>query len=293
MSVSKLWQVLVVSALCLPYSSYSDVIYETSGNAASDGLNWVMTNVLPEYTGLAVNGVVYRYTTVKDTEDDMIVHVSNENAQGDGYIFRETNDWSGVPQNTIRRAVPLPYIPVEYWGDGSIEIEGEGEVVDPFVIYTYRYDDTCVDPQNNPTCPGYIEPLIIPEIQTTDVVDPLDEDYVQEELDRKAVVNNEDQEDRDRRKIANSKKRESINLEKLLGGRNDTEISATDLLIHTQLVSLNYIPSGYYYTLPVTEYQETIVLPDSELPDNKRARRNNFVQEALHEKLIELQYQGE
>lgn len=279
--------------VCLPYSSYSDVIYETSGNAASEGLNWVMTNVLPAYTGLAVNGVVYRYTTVKDTEDDMVVHVSNQNAQGDGYIFRETNDWSGVPQNTIRRAVPLPYIPIEYWGDGSIEIEGEGEVVDPFVIYTYRYDDTCIDAQNSPTCPGYVEPVIIPEMQSVEVVDPLEEDYVQDELDRKAVVDNEDQEDRDRQRIAKAKKKESVSLEKLLGRKNDSEIAGESELIHQQLITMNYIPSGYYYSLPTTTYEETVVLPDSKLPDNERARRNNFAQEVLHEKLIELQYQGE
>lgn len=293
MSVSKLWQVLVVSALCLPSYSYSDVIYETSGNAASEGLNWVMANVLPAYTGLAVNGVVYRYTTVKEPEDDMIVHVSNMNAQGDGYIFRETNDWSGVPQNTIRRAVPLPYIPIEYWGDGSIEIEGDGEVVDPFVIYTYRYDDTCLDAQNDPKCPGYVEPVIIPEIEVATFVDPLNEDYIQQEIDRKAVIDNEDQEDMDRKRVVKSKKREVVSLEKLLGSTNETELAGESQILHNQLVMLNYVPTTYYYSLPTTTYEETLVLPDSNLPDNRKARRNSFAQEALHNQLIELQYQGE
>ena len=31
----------------------------------------------------------------------MKVHVGNHNANGDGYTFRETDDWSGVPGNTI------------------------------------------------------------------------------------------------------------------------------------------------------------------------------------------------
>ena len=42
------------------------------------------------------NALIYKYTTVKNPEDDMLVHVGNLNANGDGYIFKETDDWSGV-----------------------------------------------------------------------------------------------------------------------------------------------------------------------------------------------------
>jgi len=65
-----------------------------------------MSNVLPQQAGLQVTGVVYQYTAVKDPEDDMIVHVQNQNAQDSGYIFRETDDWSGLPGNTINKLIP-------------------------------------------------------------------------------------------------------------------------------------------------------------------------------------------
>ena len=81
---------LVSSSYC-----YSEDTVYGQGNAF--GLNWVMTQVLPQQAGLTVNGVIYSYETVKETEDAMLVHVQNENALGEGYIFRETDDWSGLP----------------------------------------------------------------------------------------------------------------------------------------------------------------------------------------------------
>lgn len=75
-----------------------------------------MTNVLPQQLGLTVNSVIYRYTTEKNTEDDMLVHVQNENLLGNGYIFRSTDDWSGLPGNTINKTVPVGAIGIDYWG---------------------------------------------------------------------------------------------------------------------------------------------------------------------------------
>ena len=66
-----------------------------------------MGSVLPDASGIDINGLFYRYTTVKNPEDDMKVHVGNLNANGDGYIFRETDDWSGVPSNTIVKSFLL------------------------------------------------------------------------------------------------------------------------------------------------------------------------------------------
>ena len=63
-----------------------------------------MTNILPEFAGLEVNGLVYQYTAVKDPETDMIVYVQNEHADGNGYIFRNADDWSGLPGNTINKS---------------------------------------------------------------------------------------------------------------------------------------------------------------------------------------------
>ena len=57
---------------CDPYS------YGTTGNAASTALSWGMSSVLPDIPGLDINGFLYRYTTVKNPEDNMKVHVGNK-----------------------------------------------------------------------------------------------------------------------------------------------------------------------------------------------------------------------
>ena len=94
------WAALAL-LVCSSYS-YSEQVNETSTNAAAFGLNWVMTNILPQNAGLTVNGIVYRYTTVKNAEDDMVVYVQNEDAINGGYIFRNADDWSGLPGNSIK-----------------------------------------------------------------------------------------------------------------------------------------------------------------------------------------------
>jgi hypothetical protein len=97
-----------------------------------------MTNVLPQQAGLTVGNVIYQYTTVKNTDDDMVVSVQNENAKGNGYIFKSSDDWSGIPGNTINKVVPVGNIDISYWGDGSIDWTGTGSVTDANVIYTYQ-----------------------------------------------------------------------------------------------------------------------------------------------------------
>ena len=275
--------------VCWHSYSYSEYIYESSSNAASGGLDWVMANVLPPYTGLAVNGVFYRYTTVKETDADMQVHVSNENAIDGGYIFRETNDWSGIPQNTITRAVPVPYVDAGYWGDGSIEIDGDGQVVDPTVIYTYRYDDTCiVNPQSSPDCPGYreIELPKTPEYEVTS------DDVLQDEMDRQQTFKDEEQEQRDFEAMKDKEKKKIrlVELEALLGRVVLNDLQGPSEILHNQLIALNNLTPQYEAQLPDTVYEETVVLPDAELPDNERVRRN-FAQDALHQELIDSQYQ--
>ena len=87
-----------------------------------------------------------------------------------------------MPGNSINKTIPVGGIVIDFWGDGSIEVEGFGTVLDPEVYYTYQYLP-CNNPQSDPECPGYIDPLTLieePEIDTSS------EDYIQEELDRKA-----------------------------------------------------------------------------------------------------------
>ena len=281
----------MVLAVCWHSYSYSspNYIYQSSGNAAQDGLNWVMSNVLPQYTGLEVNGLVYQYTTIKDTEDEMWVTVQNEDTENPGeYIFREVDDWTGQPSNTIRKVNPLPYTQGSRFGDGSIMIEGEGEVVDASVTYTYRYDADCANiPQTNPRCPDFVAPEI-PDVE----YGYIDDDVVQDELDREQVAKaDEDQEEQDRKKSKDKKDKKRERMEALLGTTNTTALAGASQVLHEELLAMDVVPQAYLYTLPTTVYEETVALQDSELPDNPDARRNNFAQQLLHERLVDLQYQ--
>ena len=256
-------------------------------------MNWVMQNVLPDQAGLTVGSVFYRYTTIKNPEDDMLVHVQNEDALNEGeYIFRSTDDWSGVPGNTINRIISVDDIIIDRWGDGSIEVEGEGSVSDAKVIYNYQFDP-CFDPQVDPSCPGYIIPFDINALLPTDpnIVNPLDEDYIQNELDRKATLQDEDEEDKDREKVmSKDKKKERVSLQKVLGIVNETLLSAEALAMHDQLIALNYVPNNYYATLPDTKYEETLVLKDGNLPKNKKGRRVGLAQQVLHQQMVDQQW---
>lgn len=269
--------------------SRAQEVYETSPNAAANGLDWVMSNILPQQAGLTVNGVVYRYTTVKETEDDMVVHVQNEDALNLGqYIFRSTDDWSGLPGNTIRKLVPVNNIPRERWGDGSIQIEGKGSVENALVLYNYQYDP-CFGVTDKPECPNYIPPIVMPDLA---MQDPLDDPYIKEELEKETEVKDEDEDERDRKRTQeNGKVRERRSLESILGIVEVSLVAAADVANMTLLTNLNTIPNSYYVILPDTKYEETIVLPDATLPDNTRAARVNFAQDQLHQRMVNLQYE--
>lgn len=279
----------VLLAYC-SYSYSSEEVYGTTTNAANIGLNWVMSNILPQAAGLTVNNVIYRYTTEKDPEDDMLVHVQNENAKGNGYIFRSTDDWSGLPGNSINKIIPVGGIGIDFWGDGSIEVEGFGTVLDPEVYYTYQYVP-CDNPQSDPECPGYIDPLTLiqePEIDTPS------EEYIQAELDRetnmKAQKEEEEKEEREKfAKATEEKVRDS--LEKMLGLSLGASLQeAQDTLMHNALVSTNYLPRGYFGQIKGGEYPDADMLKDSDLPDNANGRRVNFAQQLLHQKMVQSQY---
>ena len=271
---------------CWASSSYSEEIYGTTNNAAQTGLNWVMTNVLPEYAGLEVNGLVYSYRAVKDPETDMIVWVQNEYADGNGYIFRTSDDWSGLPGNTISKGFAIPNLPGTLWGPGSIEVDGEGTVEDASVVYSYRYD-TCFDPQSDPSCPGYEEPIEVPEVE---IYDPLADQLIQEELERKARIQEEEEEqERQRRReqwaISNA-------LEDLLGdGDNPGLIDPVAEAMALALTS-RVLPTNYYNGLEGREYLETIILDGGDIQDNYRARRSNLAQQLLHQQMVDSQYES-
>jgi hypothetical protein len=268
--------------------SYSETIYGITANASSNGLNWVMSNVLPQQAGLQVNTVIYQYTANKDPSADMLVHVQNENAQGDGYIFRETDDWSGLPGNTINKIVAVNDIPIQLWGNGSIEVEGNGSVSDPNVVYTYKYDP-CYDPQSSPACPGYIPPIPVNQEPDLDLYDALDDEAVlkaTEETDPELF-------DRDGKNRRESQEAADDRLEKGLAASENALNIASGAAQEFMIASMaNQIRFDPYYTKQIAGgvYVETVSLPIKDIPDNKRGLRNGFAQQVLHEQMVKSQY---
>ena len=277
----------MLSLALLPSYSYSDpYTYGATGNAASTSLSWGMDSVLPSITGVDINGLLYRYTTVKDLDADMKVHVGNLNANGDGYTFRETDDWSGVAGNTIVKSFPVSNIPASNWGTGSIEVEGKGRVEDAVVIYSYRVD-RCYDPQSDPSCAGYIKPMPdLPEIVVYDaleddaVVSTLETEEYQYDEDGNLVTTKEEEEEDTRIEMGLTASANALTLFKTQG-QDDI------------IMSINQQTNiAMYYNANINggTLNDAAGLQDGTIKDNKKALRNNLAQQILHEQMVDMQY---
>ena len=277
---------MLLLALWPSYSSCDPYSYGTTGNAASTALSWSMSSVLPDIPGIDINGLLYKYTTVKDPDADMKVHIGNKNVDADGYIFRKTDDWSGVPGNTIVRSFPLSNIPASQWGAGSIDVEGEGSVTDAMVIYNYRIDE-CYDEQSNPACPGYVKPVpLIPVVELYDVLDDdaamsaIEADEFQYDEDGNVILSEEEEEEETRIEMGLTASANALTLFKAQG--QDDLIMAINQQTNLALYYNASINGGVYADAPG--------LADSEIADNKKALRNNLAQQLLHEKMVDMQY---
>ena len=272
-----------MAVLLVFYSSYScsEIIY---GQGRTEAYNWVMQNILPQQAGLTVGNVIYRYEAVKVLEDDMIVHVQNKNPLGSGYTFRETDDWSGLKGNKIYKIIPVGEVPLELWGDGSIEVEGTGSVINPSVVYTYKYDP-CFDPQADPSCPNYVmpfDPNMLPQVEFND---PLQDELILAEMEKKAKLEEEEEYERKMRI-----KKATINLEKMLGGVNASAMDNQAAAQEAALFAMNYIPSSYTNSLNGGTYRDVPMLLDAFLPKNIKSKRLEFAQQQKHEDMINTQY---
>jgi hypothetical protein len=283
------WAALVL-AVCSSYSYSEELVFGQTPNAAAAGYNWVMKNILPQQAGLEVNAVVYRYTTVKDPKDDMIVSIQNLNAKDTGYIFRSVDNWSGLPGNTIQKSVAVPNVLIDFWGDGEIDIQGKGEVKDAFVAYSYQFNP-CFDPQSDPSCPGYKIPVEF-TVEVTPVQDPLDDDFVKQQLEKKVEKEDETEKENQRRRVSEQKANMRDRLEVALSANIPQLMNDEAEKQEMAFFALAQIPSAYEIDIPGGVYNETIRLVDSKLPDNPRALRNNWAQQLLHEQMVDLQYKS-
>jgi hypothetical protein len=217
-----------------------------------------------------------------------LVHVQNENAAGNGYIFRETDDWSGLPGNTISKLVSVDNIPIGFWGDGSIQVDGTGQVSDPSVVYTYKFDP-CFNPQSNPSCPGYQVPLPNQEELSPDSYYALDDEAVLKATEE----TDPDLYDRDMKKRTALEKANDSRLQKGLAASNNALNISSDVAQAFMMSAMaNEQRFGPYYEQKIAGgvYVEAVTLPVSDLPDSNKGLRNNLAQQLLYEKMVDLQY---
>jgi len=290
-----------VAALLALSSSYcysETVGYGQTNNAAINGLTWAMPDVLPNlgtsgYT-LTINGVIYRYTVDKETGDELLVHVRNKHiTEEESYIFQETDDWSGLPGNTINKLVPLPNLKAELFGDGEIATEGEGTVSDPTVLYNYRYNyDMCWNPLNDPTCPGFLMALY-KYLKDNGLLgtelgmdDPYYDEWVQAQLQLEAELEEEKDAQQEEEKDSDLEEELSIDSQLTMDALIDVE-KQDKMLIALQAVPT--ITPYYSITIDGGMYEETITLKDANLPDNRRAL-SNLASDAKHRSMVRSQY---
>ena len=281
---------LVVALLAIyATSAHSEYLYGITGNMAGTGHTWGM-NIGPSGSqSLKINGVFYQYTPVKNTEDDMLVHVRNKKVGG-GYIFSITDDWSKLPGGIpITKGFVIDNLPIELWGDGSIDIEGTGSVIDANVIYSYKYNNDCLTPMSDPSCSGYIDAVLSMMGESkVEVYDPLADENIADVIDEKAKLD-EDVQQEDEEKVKAKDK-----LQRMLSGVNDSilyaNVTSQNLLMFAMSRNNNLNPY-YDKTLSGGTYKETVVLDGGQLADNKKGARAGLAQQILHTKMVSMQYE--
>lgn len=266
---------LAVYCLCYSYS-YSETVIGSTQNAASSGLSWVMTNILPQAAGLTVGAVRYSYTTVKLPSDPLLVTVENAHSKTSGYIFRSQDDWTGLPGNTLVKTVPVNNIPGSLWGPGSITATGTGSVENPQVNYSFRYDTCFGTTSTDPSCLNYKSPT-------------LSNNYTESTLTPQEF------------KVWEQPEEERVYAQRLLQAEQTKKPQAlkssnTNLLANyataASLFAQNNLPgiTQYSRAIPGGVYLETVKLRDSRLPDSRNSARISFSQERLHTRMVDQQY---
>jgi hypothetical protein len=248
-----------------------------------------MNTVLPPQAGLVVNGMFYQYTINKEVTANAQVHIQNKLSFDDSYLIKETDDWSGLPGNTITKLITFNPISRDLWGNGEILVEGEASISNPTVAYNYKYD-TCYIVLSDPSCPGYAEALYKWLLDNgllkgeIDINDPYYDQYVNlllqyqiEESEEVQIVEEEQDSDRLEAKLTSGNAVAKI--------ANAAQQQA--MLASLQAVSPSF--EAYYTSIPGGSYDEKISIEDAKIYDNTRVLRN-LAQQSLHKDLVQLQY---
>ena len=255
-----------------------------------------MGTVLPDssapYASVDINGLTYQYTMEKDPTADAKVHVRNEDAINGGYVFEETDDWSGRHGATIRKYFRFPWSSAMYWGDGEFALEGEGEVKDPIMLYNYRLDIDeqmmkCMNPLADPSCPGFAEALAayLENLEDPSADDPFYDEWVQANLSLNEEPEQEEAEVQE--------EPEDEGIEDLNGDVTLEKLNSDDQnRMLAKLTNTEILQSYYVFDIEGGEYKDTVVLQDNVITDNRRAL-SNLASDANHRKMVRSQYDRE
>ena len=273
--------------LLLPLCSFSYEFGYTS-NAAIYGNTWKMntgTLGISAEEGLDISGVLYNYTTVKNVVDDFTVTIESDKVGG-GYVFQEEHNWDGKNGMKIQNVIPLPYTPIEQFGDGRIRSTGTGSIEDVTILYMYRWD-LCRNAQNDESCPNYIPPL--PVIPVIEIYDALDDEFV-EQATQKSDDKLLDKEEEERETEEEDEEKERLEIALASTGNALTIANASSQAAILKAMNLVANINSYYTAkIPSTTYRDTIVLQDKDIVDNRLVLRS-LTQEQLHNEMIQEQY---
>jgi len=283
---SRLW---VLSLLLFCSSSIQAYSFGYTPNVAISGLEWTMT---PTYlgangiNGMDVSGVTYKYTPIKNKEDNYVVTLENDKVGG-GYVFQDVQDWSqregGIE---VRRTIALPYTPLAIFGDGRLKQEGTGSIEGADVRYIYRFDP-CFDPQSDPNCPGYKKPKPppLPEIPDYDALQDESVAIAQAETDKKLLDNEQADKEEEEEEDEESLEFMLADVENAIAMANEIAQS----VILQQLNNVTNLTNYYVSTIPDNYYPDAVALQGGTIVDNRRALRS-LSQDARMNEMIEEQY---
>ena len=236
--------------------------------------------------GMDISGVTYKYTPIKNKEDDYIVTLENDKVGG-GYVFQDKQDWSqregGIE---VRRTIALPYLPIAVFGDGRLKQEGTGSIENADVRYIYRFNP-CFDPQSDPNCPGYVKPKPppLPDVPDYDALQDESVQLAQAETDKELLEEEEAKEEEE-------EEEDEEEMEMLLATTENALAIADGISQSVLMATINQatdINSYYVAQIPGKIYRESIVLQDKDIVDNRRAFRS-LGQDKLMNQMVEEQY---
>ena len=280
------WVVLLLLSCSSSVHAYT---FGYTPNVAISGLEWTMT---PTYlgangiNGMDVSGVTYKYTPIKNKEDDYVVTLENDKVGG-GYVFQDVQDWSqregGIE---VRRTIALPYTPIAIFGDGRLKQEGTGSIEGADVKYIYRFD-SCFDPQSDPNCPGYKKPPPpkLPDIPDYDELQDESVAIAQKETDRKLSKEDQAEKEEDEEEDEESLEFMLADVENAIAMANEIAQS----VILQQLNNVTNLTNYYVSTIPDNYYPDAVALQGGTIVDNRRALRS-LSQDARMNEMIEEQY---